>query len=116
MDKMTSFRTRNQRSVISFKYLKSSKVHRRNNKQKEHKTTENIRKSNKIQEKQQNTRKTTQNIRNHYKIIRKQQKITYIKDNFLQKITENNRKIRKITEKRTKSSENHQKSRENHQK
>ena len=43
-------------------------------------------------------------------------KITYIKDNFLQKITENNRKIRKITEKRTKSSENHQKSRENHQK
>ena len=92
MDKMTSFRTRNQRSVISLKYLKSSKVHRRNNKQKEYKTIENIRKSNKIQEKQQKYKKNNTKIQEIITNHQKTTKITYIKDNFLQKITENNRK------------------------
>ena len=92
---MNYSQTQNQRSVISFIYLKSSKVHSRNNKQKEYKTTENTRK-------QQNTRKTTKIQQKHRKITENTRKTT--KDNKkhvykrefhtkrIQKITENNRK------------------------
>ena len=89
---MNNLKTQNQRSVISFKYLKSSKVHRRNNKQKEHKTTENTEESTKSRKNNKNTTKTTENHRKRNKIIRNNKNHVY-KRLFLIKRIQNIEKI-----------------------